>query len=72
MFSNLLNERKGFKYHIAVKALLRKYKLNGKIEFAPIYFNSITITVIRHKFSLQNVFKEILYLIDVWIHEGSG
>ena len=39
LFSNLLNETKGLKYQITVKALLKKYKLNGEIEFAPVYFN---------------------------------
>ena len=33
---------KGFKYQITVKKLLKKYKPNGEIEFAPIYFNSET------------------------------
>ena len=42
LFSDLLNETKGFKYQITVKVLLKKYKLNGEIEFAPVYFNSIT------------------------------
>ena len=40
LFSDLLNETKGFKYQITVKVLLKKYKLNGEIEFAPVYFNS--------------------------------
>ena len=71
MFSNLLNETKGFKYQITVKVLLKKYKLNGEIEFAPVYFNSVTKTVINHRFKLENFFQEILYLIDVWINEGS-
>ena len=39
LFSNLLNETKGFKYQITVKVLLKKYKPNGEIEFAPVYFN---------------------------------
>ena len=34
-FSNLLNGWKGFKYQITVKVLLKKYKSNGEIEFAP-------------------------------------
>ena len=46
LFSDLLNETKGFKYQITVKVLLKKYKLNGEIEFAPVYFNSVTETVI--------------------------
>ena len=72
LFSDLLNETKSFKYQITVKVLLKKYKLNGEIEFAPVYFNSTTKTVINHKFSLENAFQEILYRIDNWINEGSG
>ena len=40
LFNDLLNETKGFKYQITVKVLLKKYKHNGEIEFAPVYFNS--------------------------------
>ena len=52
--------------------MLKKYKLNGEIEFAPVYFNSVTKTVINHRFRLENSFQEILYMIDVWINNGSG
>ena len=72
LFSVLLNETKGFKYQITVRVLLKKYKLNGEIEFAPVYFNSVTKTVINHRFRLENSFQEILYMIDVWINKGSG
>ena len=72
LLNDLLNETKGFKYQITVKVLLKKYKLNGEIEFAPVYFNSVTKTVINHRFRLENYFQEILYMIDVWINEGSG
>ena len=60
LFSDLLNETKGFKYQITVKVLLKKYKLNGEIEFAPVYFNSLTKTVINHRFRLANSFQELL------------
>ena len=55
-----------------VKALLKKYKLDGEIEFRSVYFNSVTKTVINHRFKLQSSFQEILYMIDNWINEGSG
>ena len=32
----------------------------------------MTKTVINHKFRLENSFQEILYMIDVWINNGSG
>ena len=72
LFSGLLNERKGFRYHIRLKVMLKKYKPNGEIEFRPVYFNSATKTVINHRFRLENSFQEILYMIDVWINNGSG
>ena len=75
MFSDRLNETKGFKYQSTVKVLSKKCKnwiCNGEIEFAPVYFNSATKTVINHRFRLENYFQEILYMIDVWINNGSG
>ena len=36
LFNDLLNETKGFKEQIPVKVFLKKYKINGEIEFAPV------------------------------------
>ena len=63
LFSDLLNETKGFQYQITLKVMLKKYK-STEIEFAPVYFNSITKIVINHKLSLENAFQEILCRID--------
>ena len=62
---------KGFKYQITVKVLLKKYKPNREIEFAPVYFNSSTKLVINHRYELNKSFHEILYRIDAWINKGS-
>ena len=72
MFSNLLNETKGFQYQITVKVLLKKYTSNGEIEFAPVYFDSLTKIIINNRFKLENYFQEILYMIGSWLNEGSG
>ena len=64
---------KGFKYQITVKVLLSKHKINEDIEYAPVYFNSPTKTVINSdKNNLDKSFQEILYRIANWINEGSG
>ena len=64
---------KGFKYQITVKVLLSKHKRNEDIEYAPVYFNSATKTVINSdKYNLDKSFQEILYRIDNWVNEGSG
>ena len=52
--------------------MLKKYKLNGEIEFRPVYVNSVTKTVTNHRFKLESSFQEILYMIDNGIIEGSG
>ena len=38
LFSDLLNETKGFKYQITLKVMLKKYKPNGEIEFRSVFF----------------------------------
>ena len=71
LLSDLLHEKKGFKYQITLKRYVKKYK-SAEIEFAPVYFDSTTKTVMNHRFTLENAFQEILYRIDDWINEGSG
>ena len=72
LFIYLLNELKGFKYQITVEVLLKKYKHNEQIEFRPVYLNSVAKTVTNHTFKLEKSFEEILYVIDVWINNGTG
>ena len=72
LFNDLLNETKGFKYEITVKVLLKKYKPNGEIEFAPVYFNSSTKTIINRRYKSDQSFQETLYRIGTWINKGSG
>ena len=72
LFNDLLNGTEGFNNQITVKVVLKKCKHNGEIEFAPVYFNSVTKPVINHRFRLENTFQEILHMIDVWINNGSG
>ena len=59
LFSDVLNETKGFKYQLTVEVLLKKYKHNRATEFRPVYFNSVTKIVTNHIFKLENSFEEI-------------
>ena len=52
--------------------MLSKYKENTNREFAPVYFNSISKTVINSAYDLDKSFQEILYRIDTWINEKLG
>ena len=47
LFKDILDDIKGFKYQITVKVLLRKHNENEDTEFALVYFNSISKTIIN-------------------------
>ena len=64
LIKDLLDETKGFKYEIALKVMLKKYR--------PVYLNSATKIMINNKFGLDKSFQEILCRIHNWINEGSG
>ena len=58
---------------MTMKVLLRKYKEDGDIEFAPVYFNSTTKAVINsNKYDLVKSFQEIFSIIDNWINKRPG
>ena len=47
-------------------------KYSGEIEYSPVYFNSLTKTVINNKFKLDQSFQKIIYRVESWINHGSG
>ena len=61
LFKDLLVEMKGFKYHITLYVLLSKVKSSDLIEYSPVYFNSLTNTVIGNKYFLEECFNEIIF-----------
>ena len=72
LFKGLLNEIKGFKYQITLSILLSKVKSSESTEYAPVYLNSTTKTVINYKYSLNQSFQVILYRNGNWINEESS
>ena len=69
----MLIELKGFKYQITLCVLLSKIKSSSETDYSPVYFNSLTKTVINsNKFKLDQSFQEIIYKQENWISHGSG
>ena len=67
----MLIELKGSEYQITLAVLLSKVKNSGEIEYSPVYFNSLTKTVINsNKFGLNQGFQEIIYRLENWISHG--
>ena len=59
LFKDLLIELEGFKYQITLCILLSKVKNSGLIEYSPVYFNSLTKTVIGDEFLLDQCFRRL-------------
>ena len=71
LFKDLLIELKGFKYQITLSVLISQVKNSGEVKYSPVYFNSLTKTVIGDKFKLDQCFNEIIYRLENWISHGS-
>ena len=72
LFKGLLIELKGFKYQITLCVLLSKVNSGDLLEYSPVYFNSLTKTVIGDKYFLDQCFNEIIYWVEQWISHGNG
>ena len=72
LFKDFLIELKGFKYQITLCVLLSKVKSREYTEYGPVYFNSLTKTVIGNKYFLDQCFNEIIFRLENWISHGSG
>ena len=71
LFKDLLIELRGFKYQITLCVLLSKVKDSDLIEYSPVYFNSLTKTIIGDKLLLDQCFNEMIYRLENWISHGS-
>ena len=72
LFDELLREKRGFKYVLSTKIILKKRINDNEHKYSIVYFNSAVKTVINRRYHLNDSFEEILNLLDVWINEGSG
>ena len=69
---DILVELKGFKYQITLCVLLSKVKNSEYTEYRPVYFNSLTKTVIGNKYFIDQCFQEIIFRLENLISQGSG
>ena len=52
--------------------ILKKRINDNEFILRTFYFNSLLKTVINRRYHLNDLFEEILNLLDIWINEGSG
>ena len=71
-FDELLREKRGFKYVLSTKIILKKRINDNEHKYSTVYFNSVVKTVINRRYHLNDSFEEILNLLDIWINESSA
>ena len=71
LFTDLLREKRGFKYFITARVTLKKCQGNNFIIKRP-YFNSKIKTVINDRYFTEDSFEELINRIDQVTSEGSG
>ena len=71
LFTDLLREKRGFKYFITARVTLKKRQGNNFIIKRP-YFNSKIKTVINDRYFTEDSFEELINWIYQWTSEGSG
>ena len=72
LFDELLREKRGFKYVLSTKIILKKRINDNEHKYSTVYFNSLIKTVINRRYHLNESFEEILNLLDTWINESSA
>ena len=72
LFDELLREKRGFKYVLSTKIILKKCINNNEHTYSTVYFKSLIKTVINQRYYLNDLFEEILNTLDAWINESSA
>ena len=64
LFHELLREKKGFKYVLSTKIILKNRTNDNGHMYSTVYFNSLVKTVINPRYYLNKSFEQILNLLD--------
>ena len=56
LFDELLREKRGFKYVLSTKIILKKRINNNKHRYSTVYLNSLVKTVINRRYHLNDSF----------------
>ena len=68
----IIKEKRGLKYTIIIKILMKRQETDNKWRYTSIYLRSNAITVTRQRFYLNDAFNDIYDLLDKWQGEASG
>ena len=71
LFTDLLREKRGFKYFATARVTLKNCVNNG-FDIRRPHFHSTIKTIINDRYFIENSFEETINRTDQWTSEGSG
>ena len=73
LFSDLLEEKRGFKYILSETTSLIKWNnAINRYDIETIYINSEVVTVTNQRFNLGTTYEKLKHILNIWSGEGSG
>ena len=73
LLSDLLEEKRGFKYVFSATITLRRWNnAINRYDIETIYINSEAVTVINQRFNLSTSYEKSKNILDIWTCQGSG
>ena len=73
LFSDLLQEKRGFKYVLSAIISLKRWKnAINRYDIKTMYLNSEAITVTNQRFNLGTSYKKLKHVLNIWSGEDSG
>ena len=73
LFSDLLEEKRGFKYVLLATITLKRWNnAINRYDIETIYINSEAVTVTNQRFNLSTSCENLKHILNIWSGEGSG
>ena len=73
LFSDLLEEKRGFKYVLSATITLKRWNnAINRYDIETIYINSEAVTVTNQRFNLSTSYEKLKNILDIWTGQGSG
>ena len=71
LFSDLLEEKRGFKYVLSATITLKRWNnVINRFDIETIYINSEAVTETNQRFNLSTTYEKLKNILDIWTGQG--
>ena len=73
LFSDLLEEKRGFKYVLLAGITLKRWNnAINRFDIETVYIRSEAVTVTNRRFNLGTSYEKLKHILNIWAGQGSG